>query len=99
MSADHYAKAFFYFFVRNPILKVLLYMAAAFVFALPLLLWVGSAKSISGWLVSISGLPNEYEELFTGVFFVAIAITVGLVLTRVSNRYEKWKAERQGLDM
>jgi hypothetical protein len=55
------------------------------------------AKSISGWLVSIFGLSGEYEELFMGVCFIAIAVIVYWILMRLSDRYEKWKEARDRL--
>jgi hypothetical protein len=95
MSAHHYANAIFRVFFRNPLL---LLAATMFVFAPILFFWGALAKSISGWLLSISGLPDEYEALFMGGCFLAMGAIVLWVLERIYNRYEKWRAKRQGLE-
>jgi hypothetical protein len=96
MSKHHYANAYFRVFFRNPLLKLAWVM---FIFAPILFVWGTSAKSLSGWLLSISGLSDEYEALFMGGCFLATGIIAYKILEWIYNRYEKWRAERHGLDM
>jgi hypothetical protein len=80
--------ALFRVFIRNPLLNLVwIFFVAAPVF----FFWGTSAKGLSRWLLSTLGLSDEYEALFTGGCFFAMAGILGWVANWMYHRYDDWR--------